>query len=413
MSGKSDQNDMSMKLIFLNCVPLSIVFGQKVDAQYYIDKGFDVEYWDLSSLYYDKSKIDLYFSGSKDYKFSAPAHKYFHNKSDVIQLLKLLPRNSFVFNLSRHSQACLDDFWILRLLKRLDIPYGVMQIENQFNNPVPHSKREQFISKFSYIKERIYPFKQFFRTLDVLNSLITLKIKTFIFNKYDFYAKPAIAVGVGRKGRRSFQHLIVQGTSYVSIPSPSINWENAEPDEAEQICLFVDESIGYEPDVKLDDMATMGDLSSYYKELLRIFSLVEEVTGLKVVIGASGKVEYTENPFGREIVYKKTLQLAARASLVIGHSSSALYHCLCSKLPVLLLNDPNFTNEKKSCIKNLSAASSLAIYETTSLQKNDIHYVLQSGVVEGFVEEYFREENIHRDYRDLISEALFQFSKQK
>lgn len=404
---------MSMKLIFLNCVPLSIVFGQKVDVQWYIDNGFDVEYWDLSPLYYEQSKIDLYFSGSKDYKFTTPNHRYFNTKNDVIQQLKVLPKNSFVYNLSRHSQACLDDFWILRLLKQLDIPYGIQQIENQFNAPVSADKREQLISKLSYIKERIYPFKQLVRTLGVFKDLISLKVKTLIFNKSDFYAKPSLAVGVGRKGRRSFQHLIVQGTSYVSIPSPSINWVNEASDDAEKICLFVDESIGYEPDVKLDDMATMEDLSSYYKELLRIFALVEEVTGLKVVVGASGKVEYPENPFEREIVYKKTLKLAERASLVIGHSSSALYHCLCSKLPVLLLDDPNFTNEKKMCIKNLSAACSLPVYETIYLQKSDIQHVLQSGVVEGFVEEYFKEENVSRDYRELIAEALFQFSKQK
>lgn len=392
-----------MKIIFLNCVPISTVFGQKVDVSWYENNGFQVEYWDLSPLYYDQSNIDLYFSGAIDYKYTAPNHRYFHSRDDVEAQLQLQDKNTIVFNLSRHEQACLDDFWLLRLLKILDIVYFVQKIENSFD--APHSFKD-INGKISYIRERIYPYKQLARSLKVLKSVITLKLKTLIFDYSEYYAKPAIAVGVGKKGRRSFNHLVSKGVRYVSIASPSIHWNTNEKVNSAGICLFVDESIGYEPDVKLDDMATVSDLESYYERLKKVFSLVENVTGLQVVVGASGKVKYNENPFDREIFYKQTLQLAETSAIAIGHSSSALYHCLCSNLPVLLLDDNIFTTQKKKCINDLASAAKLKIYDSSCIERCDIENIIMQGVPDNFVEEYFKEPQVNEDYRTLIAQAV-------
>ena len=75
----------------------------------------------------------------------------------------------------------------------------------------------------------------------------------------------------------------------------------------------------------------------------------------KILIAASGKFVYHENPFkSRDIKYGDTINLINKSKYVIGHSSMALWQSIISKKKLILLVDDHLSLYKKLEIKNLS-----------------------------------------------------------
>lgn len=386
-----------MKLIFVAGLPTSKIFGQKLDPWWYEEHGFDVEFWDLSSIYCTQDQIGAYYSGATGYRFIGPNHRVFENKRAVFAAICKLSVDAWVWNLSWNRGPTVDDFWMLRQLAIRHIRYFTKQFENVL--PVQEAKPVQMAT--SLFRKVID--KSFFR-----KSIVT-RIKRQLFMRTNYYGKPELFVGVGNMGRMDHRNYYHPDTTFLSIPSPSIYWAGDCPSATEgNYCLFIDESIGHEPDAKMLGYCSSRDLESYYRNLDYAFSVVERATGWRVVVGASGKVEYSDNPFnGRQIIYRKTNELTCHAEIVLGHSSGGLYQAICVGKPILILLDQSFIDEKKNDTIRMGRmigvtpidAKQLCVEEVlASREKRD-----QCAEI---VADYFCEPGVEGDYRELIANAL-------
>lgn len=403
-----------VRLIFINCMPISSIFGDKMALPWFVRRGFSVELWDLSAIYFTPKQIDAYFSGSAQLRFEFEPCRRFGDALQVERALQALPKNSFIYHLTRLSHSCVDDFWLLRQLRLSKLPYAIQQLENAFSPP-DQSKRS-LSQRLAWLGSKVYPLERLWSSIKIARQVLCFKRGERSLLTSDYYAHPSLAFGVGKVGRDAFSSYKALGCRYVSLPSPNILWQRLESDKLASITpdviLFVDESIGHAPDARLQGFTTTTDLDAYYRNMQRLFTLVETVTGLPVVVGASGKVVYQGNPFGREIIYRQTLQLCERAKLVLGHASSAMYHAICADKPILLLSDPTFTNTKHEHVTTLSHGTGIPWYRTTEIDSQTIS-ALASTDNRQLIEHLFKEPGVSGDYRQLIADAIVQLMAQR
>ena len=67
-----------MKIIFLNGTPIAKVWADKVNLEWYLSNGFELEFWNLDRIYYSSSQIKRYFSDNKYLSYKPPNQKIFN-----------------------------------------------------------------------------------------------------------------------------------------------------------------------------------------------------------------------------------------------------------------------------------------------------------------------------------------------
>jgi len=304
-----------MRIIIINNFPTSTIFGDKIDPWWFESQGFDVEFWDLSRIFFSRSRLSLYFSGNQSYKFLGPKHQYFTKKNDVLDKIESLGDGDIVWQISwTLSRVRIYDNWLLKSITHKKIPIVVKEFQT---NPI--------FSGLRFVKQNI---------------------KDNI-SKFNFLNRhPSIYIGCGSVSRQR-ANKIINTSKFVSIPSPNILWEDATPEISGDYIVFVDDSIEYSPDAKMFNSEICNDLKGYYNRLNKVFSALENKFKMPVIIGASGKYFYSDNKFeDRDIIYKKTLSLIKNSNLVIGHSSIALFQAIADEKPLLRLTDKSFVGVK-------------------------------------------------------------------
>lgn len=106
----------------------------------------------------------------------------------------------------------------------------------------------------------------------------------------------------------------------------------------EKFCVFIDQYLPYHTD--LIKMGICIDANKYYQDMNKLFDLIEEKLGIKVVIAAHPRSDYEKNSgaFGdRDIVYNKTCQLVKEAEFVIYHFSNSLAYVTLFNKPLLVV----------------------------------------------------------------------------
>lgn len=154
--------------------------------------------------------------------------------------------------------------------------------------------------------------------------------------------RPATFNVVG--GRKSFRSTFVGSETRV-IRAHAMDYdiflaERAKGLVQEDIAVFVDEFRPFHPDIKATGVSVPVEADEYYPPLRRLFDRVEAQTGLKVVIAANPRADYSKMPdvYGeRELHYFKTAELIGRSRLVLGHRSTALAFGVLFGRPITLL----------------------------------------------------------------------------
>lgn len=171
-----------------------------------------------------------------------------------------------------------------------------------------------------------------------------------------------------------------RATKWLSVQSEDVTW-NALPQLVEfKYAVFVDDAVAYSPDKFMMEgiQSTCHDLNGYYKNLRRVFEIVEETLGVYVVIAASGKFSYPDSGCfgGREVYYRCTNQLIQHSDLVIGHSSSGLWQCTVDDKPVLLLQDQYLLCSKNNATADMAAFLNAALSATSDVTGEYIKWVM-------------------------------------
>lgn len=304
------------RLIFISSMPISKLFGEKLDAWWFANNGVDVEFWDISGLFYSGEDLSQYFGGAHDYRYIGPNHRIYDHDGSFQKSLHALPQDTVVWYLSRFHRITPDD-WIFAELQRKGIRYYLQHFDTLIE-PGQFSRKIRNI--FRAYRQRYY----------------------------NWLLQPHGVVGSGALGRKQSLE-VFPGARFISIPSIKVRWQSSERMIDEPYNLFVDESVDYAPDAKVLGYTVCRDPDAYYARLNRLFAEIEVWSGMPVVIAASGKYHYTRDRFdGRHLIYEQTLPLIQNAQLVMGHMSLALDQCLVSEKPVMIMDDPDFTEMKRS-----------------------------------------------------------------
>ncbi len=367
---------MSKKLIFIGSLPTSKLFGEKLDAWWFSNHGFEVEFWDLSKLFFTNDRLSAYFGGKHDYRYIGPGHRIFENVDEAKGALSEIADGTIVWHISRFYKLAPDD-WIFAELRRRNISYCLQHFDTLIE-PTSIGQKPRYWLRTQ--RQRY------------LNKQLA----------------PEFVVGSGRLGRKQSQSVVPQAR-FVSIPSIKVLWRPSEPIADGAYNLFVDENVDYAPDANMLGYTISSDPDAYYARMNKLFDDIEEWSGSPVIIAASGKYHYKQDRFnGRPLIYGQTLRLIQHARGVIGHMSLALEQCLVSEKPLLVVDDPSFTVEKRRgyplslihlLIKpiNVEEVSKQTYLQAMSLKMENMR---------NLVLDYLKEDSVTSDYYSIISSEL-------
>ncbi|MBI5563110.1 MAG: hypothetical protein HY894_09725 [Deltaproteobacteria bacterium] len=128
---------------------------------------------------------------------------------------------------------------------------------------------------------------------------------------------------------------------------------------SERICVFIDEAATRHPDFAILGIRPIGE-ERYFKSMNAFFDMIEKKTGLRVVIAAHPRANYedTPNAFGnREMIKGKTIELAARSSMVVAHSSTAVSFAVLFDKPLILAKTQEMVERRADGLIDAMAAA--------------------------------------------------------
>ena len=156
--------------------------------------------------------------------------------------------------------------------------------------------------------------------------------------------RPFDYVVYGGKGSRASRRLVTAQTRVITAHTMDYDIFLAErdtqrPDPASPTALFIDQYVGYHPD------AAMGidhseDPVTFYPRLRTLFDRIECELGLRVVVAAHPRADYSDKPglFGeRAIVSGDTAALVRQSQLVVSHYSTALNFAVLFDKPAVMV----------------------------------------------------------------------------
>lgn len=366
-----------MKLIVCNALPTSRIFGEKVDAWWYSENGFDVEFWDLAPVFIASEKLAGFYSGSENYRYQGPRHTIF---SDPAELAEAVRKNAtaIFFYLSRFDRM-LDDDRLIDLFNRNGIKY-VFQHFDPYDPTVSFS---------DYLKK----------------PLRDLRARW-----YSRSCDPVAIVTSGTKGRRQAVARY-SSAQVISIPSVKVLWDENVSRERNGYAVFVDESIVFDPDAQLHRNVLCVDVDSYYRRMRDLFRVVEESLNIPVKVGCSGKYHYPDPQayFGsREVLYGETLRLVQGCSLAIGHLSLALDQAIVSRKPVVLVDDVAFTPWRRKGFRDVIRRFRQAPMLNAEIGREQLALAMSRDLTfyQDVEEQYFREPGVTGDYRQICATAF-------
>lgn len=108
---------------------------------------------------------------------------------------------------------------------------------------------------------------------------------------------------------------------------------------SEKYCVFIDEYMGYHPDMEdINVSYTQEDIKLYYTEIKKFFHHVENYMGLKVVIALHPRADFSRHPEcyeGFTAIRFKTAELIKYSEFVMTHYSEALSYVILFHKPCI------------------------------------------------------------------------------
>ena len=331
----------SKKLIIYCSVPIFDTWPRKFKLDEFKNYGFDVKIWSTEEIFFKQENIKAAASGSKTYRYT---------ELEVIKIKNLL-------NLEK-KVAELDSKAIV-----LVMTLGTLS-KDKFENPDLEIFNKY---KIKYVLHHLIPYPyvpNLWSKFKVNLKLLKIRIKNYKKN-------PSLIIGTGSEGRKQAYKIYKKNLIYKSLPSFNILWHREEPIINERYIIYVDEAVNLSPDAALFKMINPNyDIEGFYKRINDVFEKIENWTNSKVVIAASGKYDYTFNPFkNRQIIYKKTPNLVQHSEIVLGHKSSGLDQAIVDYKPILIFKDKGFINLKNNIIHKFARVYGINSIWTHELTK--------------------------------------------
>lgn len=282
------------KIIYISRYPLVLLHQKYLRIQEVINAEFEVEYWDLSQVY---------FQG-----------------------------RVFPGILAREYVRRIDSFFVLKdWLKREDIKKTifVLQVNFEWSSLSLYLMMSRLGCKTVYFPMVARIGKPLHIEIRDRLSLdrfwhACLKIIAMSIKKMGFVKKYDLVFAAGRLNRDAYKdHDLVVDINYLDYDQYLASRSEIDRIVQGAYCVFIDEGCVDNPNVEFLKLKKM-DPEKFYGALRRFFDHIERNLNLKVVIAAHPGIQYDKSVFGGRAVYEgKTCELLKDASLVISQSSTA------------------------------------------------------------------------------------------
>jgi hypothetical protein len=322
------------------------VYAEALEFQRYSEAGYKLVYLDMTQLYFADTYTS-YGSGNKEYVVSMDGSIVCKSREEVISAIREYSARAWFFILHHSYTRDISEGWLFRAFKKYNCDYILTEIANV---PEGISKqaniRRHLLSRAYTLLKQL----QFGGLLRRTGNWIFL----FLMGRDVIFRKPALCFTPGTIGYHLFK-TIYPWSEVVNIPSLNYckyrNWilklkdHNDSNMPTYDYLLYLDQSIFDSPDNKLVGKHTIyKDL--FFKEINNFFDRLEKLTGKRVVIGASPKYHYTSREYQcRDIVYNKTVELTAKADMVIVHTTSAVDYAIMMHKPIIFLIVEGFSDK--------------------------------------------------------------------
>lgn len=349
---------MIKKIIYISYLPLM----EYSRMNFYIDsiryEGFDVEYWDLTKVYFNNLVMDAI---DVDY-----IRKFDVLKDVELEIVK------------QQNNNCL-------YVVNITYEYRVLNLFRLFT---------KYNCKTSFFARGAMPSSIYHTSLGVkiLKALNPSRLRIYILNKYAAYLKQTgivkpydfifnagylgfVTVGVAYDIERKTSKIIdINSIDYEKYLN-AIETENLI---GHNYCLFLDECLPSHPDTVMLGIKTMPPVD-YYKDLNVFFDFLESNYKIPVVIAAHPKSGgyKINNPFnGRKVVSNKTAELARHCDFAMSHLSTSLSYAVLNNKPILSLTNNLFESympDYHRWIADMSEVLGSNLIDMDNYKKDDIN----------------------------------------
>lgn len=322
---------MIKKIIYIFYQPLT----EKVKSDFYLttvlENGFEMEYWDLSNIYFPKVQLP---------KLREEYIIYIKSLLDLENRIKnqLIKESLFIILVTFESR-------VIKLFLLL----------------TKYKCQTAFFARGALPFGSSNPKSILFKIRKALNPSLLLE---FLKNKYSAFLKKKGSIKpydlVFSAGALGIQ-TIGFGCQIEKANSKIININSFDFDKfvltfncdnliEKKYCVFLDEYLPYHPDFEMFGIETI-EPNEYYNTLNNFISVIENRFNIEVIIAAHPKAESykTKNPFaGRKIFFNKTAELTKFAEFTIAHCSTSISFAVLNWKPIILI----YTNPLKSIMPN-------------------------------------------------------------
>lgn len=365
--------------------PLIPFIQRYLRIQEVIDAGLEVEYWDLSNIYF------------KGRTFPGTIEKEYIRKVDSLIALKArLKRediNQTAFVLQVHFEWKVLPLFLI--MSRSGCKSVYFPWVTHIRNPLATRFRDYLsFDKFWYA---------------------CLKTMAVAVKKMGFVKKYDLVFAAGRLNRDAYKdHARVVDINYLDYDQYLASSGSAERLVQGDYCVFLDEGCVDNPNVEFRKLKKM-DSDKFYGALRRFFDHVEKSLNLKVIIAAHPGIQYDKSVFGgREILEGKTCALVKDASLVITQSSTATSFAVFYGKPLLFIYTDEYALIRKINFRIMEflaqelGAKPCSIDIDKELGPLDIPYVNHSLYEKYKYTSFTSEEMQNKKSEEIISKALME-----
>lgn len=323
-----------IRIVYIFYIPLS----EKIENDFYLQElikdGFDVEYWDVSTLFFKQSGSNSYIK--RDYL------KTFVSISDLrISLEKVdnkntlfIPQMTFEWRVLRLFRLLTSQNCRLAFFSRgaLPMPQISLRIRSMYRLSI-NQVLTKVLNRLRGLLLTAYKGTGWIKPMDYLMIAGRHGIQSVGYG-HSVEKKHSVIIQVN-----SFDYDNYLLTRYVPSPLPDLKY-----------CVFLDEDLPFHPDWKMFNNDSV-DPDKYYQILNAFFKAIEDYLHISVVVAAHPKSDYRANPFnGRVIMKFKTNELVKHSEFAMAHMSSSINFAVLHEKPLLFLVTNEYVEKFRSSV---------------------------------------------------------------
>lgn len=312
------------RIIFLDQEPLTQRRLKVFNLEKLIEKGFYVEFWDLSAYCFG---VHIAYTLERDYV------RKFHTRRDILQALDRQfqqdNRTLFIFEgYLAQIQPALNTY--LRRKGALTVRYEI--------NTTSVVRSRSFTERAARWIRRPWEFpKQLIRKGWRI-------LKTRLNEPFSYVLSSGNVLPADFAVNHSDYELFLELTFQTPVP--------LAPPLPEQYIVYLDDFFPYHPDYRSHGLDIDHLAAPYFESLQKFFARLETQLGMPVIVAAHPKAEYTHEFGERRIEYGKSVRLVQSATYVVATSSASIGFAVMFRKSLLLIASDMRLQSKRSMLQS-------------------------------------------------------------